>query len=179
MTRLKTFYQNKVIPKLKKELELTNIMEIPRINKIILNMGVGKASKDKKVLNYAMENLESIAGQKPVITKSKKSIAGFKIRDGWPIGAKVTLRGNHMYEFLDRLISIAIPRIHDFRGLSCKSFDGYGNYNMGMKEQISFPEINYEKIDNIRGLDIAIVTTAKNNRHGKALLAAFNFPLKP
>jgi large subunit ribosomal protein L5 len=141
-------------------------------------MGVGEAVKDKKIIEFALKDLEKIAGQRPVVTKSRKSIAGFKIRDGWPVGCKVTLRGERMYEFLDRLISVAIPRIRDFRGLSDKSFDGYGNYSMGIKEQISFPEIDYDKIDKIRGLDITITTTAFNDKYGKALLNAFSFPLK-
>lgn len=178
MARLKAFYQEEVIQKLKSELNLVNVMEVPRITKITLNMGIGEAAKDKKALEYAVRDLEAIAAQKAIVTKTRKSIAGFKIRDGWPIGAKVTLRGDRMYEFLDRLISIAIPRIRDFRGLSPKSFDGYGNYSMGMREQISFPEIDYDKVDVIRGLDITITTTAKNDKHGKALLMAFNFPLK-
>ncbi|GGF89141.1 MULTISPECIES: 50S ribosomal protein L5 [Cysteiniphilum] len=178
MARLKAFYQEKVVPQLKDELGVANVMEIPRITKITLNMGVGEAAKDKKALEHAVRDLEAIAGQKAVITKTKKSIAGFKIRDGWPIGAKVTLRGERMYEFLDRLVSIAIPRVRDFRGLNPKSFDGRGNYSMGMREQIAFPEIDYDKVDSIRGLDITITTTAKSNEHGKALLTAFNFPLK-
>lgn len=178
MARLKAFYQEKVVPQLKDELGVANVMEIPRITKITLNMGVGEAAKDKKALEHAVRDLEAIAGQKAVITKTKKSIAGFKIRDGWPIGAKVTLRGERMYEFLDRLVSIAIPRVRDFRGLNPKSFDGRGNYSMGMREQIAFPEIDYDKVDSIRGLDITITTTAKSNEDGKALLTAFNFPLK-
>lgn len=178
MARLKAFYQEKVVPQLKDELGVANVMEIPRITKITLNMGVGEAAKDKKALEHAVRDLEAIAGQKAVITKTKKSIAGFKIRDGWPIGAKVTLRGERMYEFLDRLVSIAIPRVRDFRGLNPKSFDGRGNYSMGMREQIAFPEIDYDKVDSIRGLDVTITTTAKSNEHGRALLTAFNFPLK-
>ena len=178
MARLKAFYQEKVVAQLKTELGVANVMEIPRITKITLNMGVGEAAKDKKALDHAVKDLEAIAGQKAVITKTRKSIAGFKIRDGWPIGAKVTLRGERMYEFLDRLVSIAIPRVRDFRGLNPKSFDGRGNYSMGMREQIAFPEIDYDKVDSIRGLDITITTTAKSNEHGKALLTAFNFPLK-
>ncbi|WP_440616880.1 50S ribosomal protein L5 [Cysteiniphilum sp. 6C5] len=178
MARLKAFYQEKVVPQLKDELGVANVMEIPRITKITLNMGVGEAAKDKKALEHAVRDLEAIAGQKAVITKTRKSIAGFKIRDGWPIGAKVTLRGERMYEFLDRLVSIAIPRVRDFRGLNPKSFDGRGNYSMGMREQIAFPEIDYDKVDSIRGLDITITTTAKSNEHGRALLTAFNFPLK-
>lgn len=178
MARLKDFYQKELVAKLKAELKLDNIMEVPTIKKITLNMGVGDAAKDKKVMTFALNDLTAIAGQKPVVTKSKKSIAGFKIRDGWPIGAKVTLRGDRMYEFLDRFITIAIPRIRDFRGLSAKSFDGRGNYSSGMREQISFPEIDYDKVDSIRGLDISITTTAKSDDQGRALLKAFGFPFK-
>ncbi|QIV96610.1 LSU ribosomal protein L5P [Allofrancisella inopinata] len=178
MARLKDHYQKELVAKLKDELKLDNIMEVPRIEKITLNMGVGDAAKDKKIMTFALNDLTAIAGQKPVVTKSKKSIAGFKIRDGWPIGCKVTLRGERMYEFLDRLITIAVPRIRDFRGLSPKSFDGRGNYSLGMREQISFPEIDYDKIDIIRGLDISITTTAKNDDQGRALLRAFGFPFK-
>lgn len=178
MARLKDFYQNEVVAKLKADLGLDNVMEVPRIEKITLNMGVGDAAKDKKIMSFALKDLTAIAGQAPVVTKSRKSIAGFKIRDGWPIGCKVTLRGERMYEFLDRLVTIAIPRIRDFRGLSSKSFDGKGNYSLGMREQISFPEIDYDKIDTIRGLDISITTTAKNDDQGRALLKAFGFPLK-
>jgi len=178
MARLKEHYQSKLVFKLKEELKLDNIMEVPRIKKITLNMGVGDAAKDKKIMTFAVNDLTAIAGQKPIVTKSKKSIAGFKIRDGWPIGTKVTLRGERMYEFLDRLVTIAIPRIRDFRGLSPKSFDGRGNYSLGVKEQISFPEVDYDKIDTIRGLDVTITTTAKNDDQGRALLKAFGFPLK-
>ncbi|WP_150466860.1 50S ribosomal protein L5 [Francisella sp. SYW-9] len=178
MARLKNHYQKELVAKLKDELNVDNIMEVPAIEKITLNMGVGDAAKDKKIMTFALNDLTAIAGQKPVVTKSKKSIAGFKIRDGWPIGCKVTLRGERMYEFLDRLITIAIPRIRDFRGLSAKSFDGRGNYSLGMREQISFPEIDYDKVDSIRGLDISITTTAKNDDQGKALLKAFGFPFK-
>lgn len=178
MPRLKNFYQKELVAKLKTELKLDNIMEVPTIKKITLNMGVGDAAKDKKFMTFALNDLTAIAGQKPVVTKSKKSIAGFKIRDGWPIGAKVTLRGDRMYEFLDRLITIAIPRIRDFRGLSAKSFDGRGNYSLGMREQISFPEIDYDKVDFIRGLDISVTTTAKNDDQGKTLLKVFGFPFK-
>jgi large subunit ribosomal protein L5 len=153
-------------------------MEVPRITKITLNMGVGEAVADKKVMEHAVSDMTKIAGQKPVVTNARKSIAGFKIRDGWPIGCKVTLRREKMYEFLDRLISIAIPRIRDFRGLNPKSFDGRGNYSLGIREQIIFPEIDYDKIDALRGMDITITTTAKNDEEGRALLAAFNFPLK-
>ncbi|QIW09380.1 50S ribosomal protein L5 [Francisella sp. LA112445] len=178
MARLKDHYQKELVAKLKNELNVDNIMEVPAIEKITLNMGVGDAAKDKKIMTFALNDLTAIAGQKPVVTKSKKSIAGFKIRDGWPIGCKVTLRGERMYEFLDRLITIAIPRIRDFRGLSAKSFDGRGNYSLGMREQISFPEIDYDKVDSIRGLDISITTTAKNDDQGRALLKAFGFPFK-
>ncbi|MBB3170044.1 50S ribosomal protein L5 [Simiduia aestuariiviva] len=178
MARLKDLYKKEIAPKLKQELGLANVMEIPRITKITLNMGVGEAVGDKKVLEHAVANLEQIAGQKVVITKSRKSIAGFKIRDGWPIGCKVTLRQDRMYEFLDRLVSIAIPRIRDFRGVSPKQFDGRGNFSMGVTEQIIFPEIDYDKIDKIRGLDICITTTARNDEEGRALLKAFNFPFK-
>ena len=178
MARLKTFYAEQVVPKLKEELDCQNIMEVPRIEKITLNMGVGEASKDKKVMEFAVRDLEAIAGQKATITKSKKSIAGFKIRDGWAIGCKVTLRDQRMYEFLDRLISTALPRVRDFRGLNPKSFDGRGNYSMGIKEQIAFPEIDYDKVDGIRGLDITITTSAKTDDQARALLRAFKFPIK-
>ena len=153
-------------------------MEIPRITKITINMGVGAAAADKKLLDGALSDMQAIAGQKPVLTLARKSIAGFKIRDGWPIGCKVTLRGERMYEFLDRLISIAIPRIRDFRGFSSKSFDGRGNYSMGLKEQIMFPEIDFDKIDQIRGMDITITTTARTDDEGRALMRAFGFPFK-
>ena len=178
MVRLKDFYQKTVMPQLQKELELGNVMAVPRLEKITLNMGVGEASRDKKVMEHAVRDMTSIAGQKPLITKSRKSIAGFKIRDGWPIGCKVTLRGERMYEFFDRLVSLTIPRIRDFRGLSKKSFDGRGNYSMGIKEQISFPEIDYDKVDKIRGLDITITTSAKTDDEAHALLKAFGFPFK-
>jgi large subunit ribosomal protein L5 len=178
MARLKDLYKKEIAPKLKQELGLANVMEIPRITKITLNMGVGEAVGDKKVLEHAVKNLEQISGQKVVVTKSRKSIAGFKIRDGWPIGCKVTLRQDRMYEFLDRLVSIAIPRIRDFRGISPKQFDGRGNFSMGVTEQIIFPEIDYDKIDKIRGLDICITTTARTDEEGRALLKAFNFPFK-
>ena len=178
MARLKEVYKNELAPKLKEELGLTNVMEIPRITKITLNMGVGEAIGDKKSLENAVADLTQIAGQKPVINKARKSIAGFKVREGWPIGTKVTLRSDRMYEFLERLVSIAIPRIRDFRGISPKQFDGRGNFSMGVSEQIIFPEIDYEKIDKLRGLDITVTTTAKNDDEGRALLRAFNFPLK-
>ncbi len=178
MARLKEIFDKELAPKLKEELGLKNVMEIPRITKITINMGVGEALADKKVLEHAVGDMEKIAGQKAVITKARKSIAGFKVREDWPIGCKVTLRREKMYEFLDRLISISIPRIRDFRGISPKQFDGRGNFSMGVTEQIIFPEIDYDKIDKIRGLDICISTTAKNNDEGRALLKAFNFPFK-
>ncbi|WP_347331089.1 50S ribosomal protein L5 [Marinimicrobium locisalis] len=178
MARLKELYSKELAPKLKEELGLANVMEVPRITKITINMGVGEAVGDKKVLDNAIGDLEKIAGQKVVITKARKSIAGFKIRDGWPIGCKVTLRKDRMYEFLDRLVSIAIPRIRDFRGVSPKQFDGRGNFSMGVGEQIIFPEIDYDKVDKLRGLDICITTTAQNDAEGRALLKAFNFPFK-
>ena len=178
MARLKEIYNNELAPKLKAELGLDNVMEVPRITKITLNMGVGEAIGDKKVLEHAVSNLEQISGQKVVVTRSRKSIAGFKVREDWPIGCKVTLRRERMYEFLDRLIAISIPRIRDFRGLNAKSFDGRGNYSMGVNEQIIFPEIDYDKIDTIRGLDIAITTSAKTDDQGRALLSAFNFPFR-
>lgn len=178
MANLKNLYNTELRVKLKEELKLDNVMEVPRITKITLNMGVGEALGDKKVLEHAVSHMELIAGQKPVITKARKSIAAFKVREDWPIGCKVTLRSERMYEFLERLVSIAIPRIRDFRGISPKSFDGRGNFAMGVTEQIIFPEIDYDKIDKLRGLDIAITTTAKNNEEGLALLKAFNFPFK-
>ncbi len=178
MATLKKQYRNEIAPKLKEELGLANVMEVPRITKITLNMGVGEAVGDKKVLENALADMTKIAGQKPVVTKSRKSIAGFKIRDGWPIGCKVTLRDERMYEFLERLISIAIPRIRDFRGISPKSFDGRGNFAMGVTEQIIFPEINYDEVDTLRGMDITITTSASSDEHGRALLRAFNFPFK-
>ncbi len=178
MARLKELYQSEIAPGLQQELGLKNVMEIPRITKVTLNMGVGEALADKKVLENAVAEMQLIAGQKPVVTKARKSIAAFKVREGWPIGCKVTLRGERMYEFLERLVSIAIPRIRDFRGISAKSFDGRGNFAMGVTEQIIFPEIDYDKIDKLRGLDITITTTARNNDEGRALLRAFNFPLK-
>ena len=176
MARLKARYNDELKAKLKEELGIKNVMAIPRITKITLNMGVGAAATDKKLLEGAVADMQLIAGQKPVVTLARKSIAGFKIRDGWPIGCKVTLRGDRMYEFLDRLISIAIPRIRDFRGFSSKSFDGRGNYSMGLKEQIVFPEIDFDKIDRIRGLDITITTTARSDDEGRALMRAFGFP---
>ena len=175
---LKELYRNELTEKLQTELSLSNLMEVPRITKVTLNMGVGEAIGDKKALESAVSDLTLISGQKPVVTKARKSIAGFKVRQGWPVGAKVTLRRNRMYEFLERLIGIAIPRIRDFRGISPKQFDGRGNFSMGINEQIIFPEIDYEKIDKIRGMDITITTTARNDAEGLALLKAFNFPLK-
>ena len=178
MADLKKVYEEEIRGKLKEELGLTNVMEVPRITKISLNMGVGEAIGDRKQLDAAVSNLEAISGQKVVTNNARKSIAGFKVREGYPIGCKVTLRRDRMYEFLDRLINIAIPRQRDFRGVSPKSFDGRGNFAMGFTEQIVFPEIDFDKIDKIRGLDIAIVTTAKNDDQGRALLKAFNFPLR-
>ncbi|MFQ3324345.1 MAG: large subunit ribosomal protein L5 [Pseudomonadales bacterium] len=178
MSRLKEVYDNEIHAKLKEELGLENVMEVPRITKITLNMGIGEALGDKKVLQHAVSDLTQIGGQKPVVTLARKSIAGFKVREGWPIGAKVTLRSERMYEFLDRLISISIPRIRDFRGISPKQFDGRGNFAMGVTEQIIFPEIDYDKIDKLRGMDVVITTTARNDDEGRALLRAFNFPLK-
>ena len=178
MATLKDRYRSEIAPKLKEELGLTNVMEVPRVTKITLNMGVGEAVGDKKVLENAVADMQRIAGQKPVVTKSRKSIAGFKIRDGWPIGCKVTLRDERMYEFLERLIAIAIPRIRDFRGISGKQFDGRGNFAMGVTEQIIFPEIDYDQVDKLRGMDIVITTSAKNDEQGRALLSAFNFPFK-
>lgn len=178
MARLKQLYREQIVGELKTALNADNVMAVPRLEKITLNMGVGEAAADKKVIERALSDLSLISGQKPVVTLTKKSVAGFKIRDGWPIGCKVTLRGEAMYEFLDRLINVAIPRIRDFRGMSGKAFDGRGNYNMGVKEQIIFPEIDFEKIDKVRGLDIAVTTTAKNDAEAKKLLEAFGFPFR-
>ncbi|QIK37215.1 50S ribosomal protein L5 [Caldichromatium japonicum] len=178
MVRLQQQYQERIVPHLRERFGYKSVMQVPRIEKITLNMGVGEAVADKKVLDYAMADLRVISGQQPVITRARKSIAGFKIREGWPIGCKVTLRRARMYEFLDRLINIAVPRIRDFRGLSPKSFDGRGNYSMGIREQIIFPEIDYDKIDALRGLDITITTTARTDEEGRALLEAFNFPFR-
>jgi large subunit ribosomal protein L5 len=176
--RLQQFYREQVVPRLRSELKIDNVMQVPRITKITVNMGVGEAVADKKVMDAAVADLTLITGQKPLITKSRKAIASFKIRAGLPIGAKVTLRGMRMYEFLDRLISIAMPRIRDFRGVSPRAFDGQGNYSLGVKEQIIFPEIQYDQIDQVRGMDITITTTARDDRHGRALLEAFNFPFR-
>ena len=178
MARFKELYKKEIVGQLMSKNGYKSVMEVPRIKKITLNMGVGDALTDKKVLEFAVGDMTKIAGQKPVVTLARKSIAGFKVREGWPIGCKVTLRDNRMYEFLDRLISIAIPRIRDFRGLNSKSFDGRGNYSMGVTEQIIFPEIDYDKIDKIRGMDITIVTSAKTDGEARDLLKAFNLPLK-
>jgi large subunit ribosomal protein L5 len=178
MARLQQQYKETVVPQLMDKFQFKSIMEVPKITKITLNMGVGEAVGDKKILENAVGDMEKIAGQKAVITRARKSIAGFKIREGWPIGCKVTLRRERMYEFLDRLINVAIPRVRDFRGLNAKAFDGRGNYSMGVKEQIIFPEIDYDKIDALRGLDITITTTAKTDEEGRALLEAFKFPFK-
>jgi len=178
MTRLQEHYVKNVVPQLQKQFNFKSSMEIPRITKISINMGLGEAVGNKKIIESAVADLEAIVGQKPVVTLARKSVAAFKIRDGWPIGAKVNLRRDRMYEFLDRLISIAIPRIRDFRGLNLKSFDGRGNYTFGLKEQIVFPEIDYDKVDALRGMDVTITTNAKNNEEAEALLRGFNFPLK-
>jgi len=178
MVRLQQYYRETVTPKLREQFSYRNVMEVPRITKITLNMGVGEAVADKKIMEHAVSNMTQITGQKPVVTLSRKSIAGFKIREGWPIGCKVTLRRDRMYEFLDRLVNIAIPRIRDFRGFSARAFDGRGNYSLGVREQIIFPEIDYDKIDAIRGMDITIATTARTDEEGRALLAAFNFPFR-
>ena len=178
MARLKDFYSETVVKKLREQFDYKNDMEIPRITKITLNMGVGEAIADRKVMEHAVGDMTKIGGQKPIVIKARKSVAGFKLREGWPVGCKVTLRSERMYEFLDRLISVAIPRIRDFRGMNPKSFDGRGNYNMGVKEQIIFPEIDYDKIDTLRGMDITFTTTANTDEEGRALLAAFNFPFR-
>jgi large subunit ribosomal protein L5 len=178
MARLQEFYRETVVPRLRADLKIENAMQVPRISKITINMGVGEAVADRKVMDAAVTDLTKISGQKPLITKSRKAIASFKLRAGLAVGAKVTLRGARMYEFLDRLINIAMPRIRDFRGVSPRSFDGQGNYSLGVKEQIIFPEIQYDQVDQIRGMDITITTTAVDNRHGRALLEAFNFPFR-
>ncbi|HEY2682071.1 MAG TPA: 50S ribosomal protein L5 [Steroidobacteraceae bacterium] len=178
MARLQQVYRDKIVPELKKNLNLKNTMQVPRILKITVNMGVGEAVADKKIMDSATADLAKITGQKPAVTKAKKSVATFKVRDGQAIGCKVTLRGARMYEFLDRLVNIAIPRIRDFRGISTRSFDGRGNYSLGVKEQIIFPEIQYDQIDQIRGMDITISTSAVDDKHGRALLEAFNFPFR-
>ncbi|MFN2288852.1 MAG: 50S ribosomal protein L5 [Chromatocurvus sp.] len=178
MATLKDKYRDEIASRLREELALANVMEVPRLTKITLNMGVGEAVGDKKVMENAVSDMQKISGQKPIVTLARKSIAGFKIRDGWPVGCKVTLRSDRMYEFLERLVSIAIPRIRDFRGVSPKAFDGHGNFAMGVSEQIIFPEINYDQVDTLRGMDITITTTARTDDEGRALLRAFNFPLK-
>ncbi|MGL4768236.1 MAG: 50S ribosomal protein L5 [Formosimonas sp.] len=178
MTRLQTVYKEKIVPELMEKFGYKSIMEVPRITKITLNMGVGEAVADKKVIDFAVADMTKIAGQKPVVTKARKAIAGFKIREDYPIGCMVTLRSNKMYEFLDRLVTVAFPRVRDFRGVNGKAFDGRGNYNIGVKEQIIFPEIEYEKIDALRGMNISITTTAKTDAEAKALLAAFKFPFR-
>jgi large subunit ribosomal protein L5 len=178
MARLKNYYHDTVVKQLKEQFGYKNDMQIPRITKVTLNMGVGEAVADRKVMEHAVADMTKIAGQKPVVVKARKSVAGFKVREGWPVGCKVTLRREQMYEFLDRLINIAIPRIRDFRGMNPKAFDGRGNYNMGVREQIIFPEIDYDKIDTLRGMDITFTTTANTDEEGRALLAAFNFPFR-
>ena len=178
MSRLEELYKNEVVAKLKEEFGYKNIMEVPKITKITLNMGVGEALGDKKLLDSAVADMEAIAGQKAVVTKARKSVAGFKVREGWPIGCKVTLRRDRMWEFLDRLIDISLPRVRDFRGINGKSFDGRGNYSMGVKEQIIFPEIDYDKVDKVRGMDVTITTTAQTNEEGRALLKALQFPFR-
>jgi large subunit ribosomal protein L5 len=176
--RLEKIYRDTIVPQLKESLQLANVMEVPKITKITVNMGVGEAVADKKIMDNAVGDLTKITGQKPLVTRARKSVATFKVRDGLAIGAKVTLRGARMYEFLDRLVNIAMPRIRDFRGVSARSFDGQGNYNFGVKEQIIFPEIAYDQIDAIRGMDITITTTARDDKSGRALLEAFNFPFR-
>ena len=178
MSRLQDYYNETVVPQLKEKFSYSNVMEVPRLTKITINMGVGEAVGDKKVMDRAVGDMTAIAGQKPIVTYARKSVASFKIRDGWPVGCKVTLRRERMYEFLDRLVNVAIPRIRDFRGLNRRSFDGRGNYSMGVKEQIMFPEIDYDQIDVIRGMDITITTTAKTDEEALALLQAFSFPFR-
>jgi large subunit ribosomal protein L5 len=178
MSRLKQLYKTQVISQLQEQLQLGNVTQVPKVTKITLNMGVGEGIGDKKMIENAVADMQRIAGQKPIVTYARKSVAGFKVREGWPIGCKVTLRGDRMWEFFDRLIDIAIPRIRDFRGLNVKSFDSQGNYSMGVREQIIFPEIDYDKVDKLRGLDISITNTARNKEEGKALLTALSFPFK-
>ncbi|MEK7322614.1 MAG: 50S ribosomal protein L5 [Pseudomonadota bacterium] len=178
MARLQEYYRNEVVKKLMDQFGYDSVMQVPRITKITVNMGVGEAVGDKKIIDNAVGDLVKITGQNPLVTKARKSVAGFKIREGWPVGCKVTLRRERMYEFLDRLISVAIPRIRDFRGLSAKSFDGRGSYNMGVREQIIFPEVDYDKIDALRGMNITITTTASTDEEGRALLTAFSFPFR-
>jgi large subunit ribosomal protein L5 len=178
MAKLHDFYKDNVVADLQKQFDYTSVMQVPRIEKITLNMGVGEALADKKVLEHAASDMAAISGQKPMITKARRSVAGFKIREGYPIGCKVTLRGERMWDFFERLVTIAIPRVRDFRGLNAKSFDGRGNYSMGVREQIIFPEIDYDKVDKVRGLDITITTSAKSDEEARALLSAFNFPFR-
>jgi len=178
MVRLEEFYKENVVKQLTEQFNYTSSMQVPRITKVTLNMGLGEAVSDKKIIEHAVSDMEKIAGQKPVVNLARKSVANFKVREGWPVGCKVTLRRDRMYEFMDRLISISIPRIRDFRGFNAKSFDGRGNYSLGIKEQIIFPEIDYDKIDTLRGMDITITTSAKTDDEGRALLTAFNFPLR-
>ncbi|QMV13153.1 50S ribosomal protein L5 [Vibrio spartinae] len=178
MAKLHDYYKSSVVAELAKQFGYTSVMQVPRIDKITLNMGVGEAINDKKLLENAASDMAAISGQKPLVTKARKSVAGFKIREGYPIGCKVTLRGERMWDFLERLISIALPRVRDFRGVSAKSFDGRGNYSMGVREQIIFPEIDYDKVDRVRGLDVTITTSASTDEEGRALLAAFNFPFR-
>jgi large subunit ribosomal protein L5 len=178
MSRLQDYYKETVVPQLREKFDYRNVMEVPRVTKVTLNMGVGEAVGDKKVMDRAVGDMIAISGQKPIVTNARRSVASFKIRDGWPVGCKVTLRRERMYEFLDRLVNVAIPRIRDFRGLNRKSFDGRGNFSMGVKEQIMFPEIDYDQIDVIRGMDITITTTAKSDEEALALLQAFNFPFR-
>lgn len=178
MSSLKDYYRNEIVPKLVEELGYKNIMEVPKITKITINMGVGEAAQDRKQIEGALADMTALSGQKPIINNARKSVAGFKIRDGWPVGCKVTLRNERMYDFIGRLVDVALPRVRDFRGLNARSFDGRGNYSMGLKEQIVFPEIDYDQIDKIRGMDITITTTAKTDDEARALLRAFNFPLR-
>lgn len=178
MSRLKELYKSDVVANLQKEFSYNNVMQVPRVTKVTLNMGVGEGIGDKKQIEAAVADLEALTGQKVVVTKARKSVAGFKVREGWPIGCKVTLRADRMWEFLDRLVDIALPRVRDFRGLNGKSFDGRGNYSMGVKEQIIFPEIEYDKVDKVRGLDITVTTTARTNEEGRALLRELNFPFR-
>lgn len=178
MARLQEYYRNEVVGNLREKFAYDNVMEVPRVQKITVNMGVGEAVTDKKVIENAVSDLMKITGQRPIVTKARKSVASFKIRDGYPIGCKVTLRRDRMYEFLDRLVNVALPRVRDFRGISRKAFDGFGNYNLGVQEQIIFPEINYDRVDAVRGMDIAITTTAASDDEGRALLEAFGFPFR-
>lgn len=178
MSTLKEFYRNEIVPKLVEEFGYKNVMEVPKITKVTINMGVGGAAQDRKAIEGALADMTAISGQKPIVNNARKSVAGFKIRDGWPVGCKVTLRNERMYDFIGRLVDVALPRVRDFRGLNPRSFDGRGNYSMGIREQIVFPEIEYDKIDKLRGMDITITTTAKTDDEARALLRAFNFPLR-